>query len=71
MDMSSSKFQETVKDREAWHAAVYGVTELNTIYHLNNNHVYSFSSHIWNYYWMTIKSIIIDFHIVYSLSFKY
>ena len=27
MDMSLSKFQETVKDREAWRAAVHGVTE--------------------------------------------
>ena len=27
MDMSLSKFQETVKDREAWHAAVHGVTK--------------------------------------------
>ena len=28
MDMSMSKFQETVKDREAWHAAVHRVPEL-------------------------------------------
>ena len=27
MDMSMSKFQETVKDREAWCAVVLGVTE--------------------------------------------
>ena len=27
MDMSLSKFQETVKDREAWHAAVHGVAK--------------------------------------------
>ena len=27
MDMSLSKLQEIVKDREVWHAAVHGVTE--------------------------------------------
>ena len=27
MDMSLSKPQEIVKDREAWHAAVHGVTK--------------------------------------------
>ena len=27
MDMSLSQLQEIVKDREAWHAAVHGVTE--------------------------------------------
>ena len=29
MDMSLSKFWEIVKDREAWHAVVHGVTELD------------------------------------------
>ena len=30
MDMNFSKLQEIVKDREAWHAAVYGVTKSQT-----------------------------------------
>ena len=34
-DMSLSKLQETVKDRETWRAAVHGVTESNMTEHLN------------------------------------
>ena len=37
MDVSLSKLQEIVKDREAWHPAVHGVTESNMPEQLNTN----------------------------------
>ena len=38
MDMNLSKLWEIVKDREAWHDKIYGITESDMTERLNNIH---------------------------------
>ena len=46
VDICLSKLWEIVKDREAWHVAVHGVTELDMTEQLNSSN----DSHAWSLY---------------------
>ena len=46
MDMNLRKLWEIVKEREAWHVAVHGVTELDMTEQLNSSN----DSHAWSLY---------------------
>ena len=39
MDMAMGRLQQVVMDREAWHAMVHGITELDTTKRLNSTEV--------------------------------
>ena len=42
MDVSLSKLRKLVKDREAWRAALHGVTESDTTWQLDNSNKKSY-----------------------------
>jgi len=45
MDMSLSKLQEMLKDREGWSAAVYGITVSDTTEQLTTNNKRLMNTH--------------------------
>ena len=60
MDMSLSKLQETVKDREAWHAAIHGVTKTWTQLNNNNNNYLDIWLNKANFIFLILKLIFVD-----------
>ena len=65
MNMNLGKFREIVKDREAWRAAVHGVTESDMNKRLNNSkylYMYKFYVMLFYYfYWLghSLKSVVL------------
>ena len=73
IDLSLSKLWEVVKDREAWHAVVHRVTELDMTERLNNSNIMYYSCEIivevHFFFFLQMEVQFFQYHLLKRLSF--